>query len=126
MPALSAGRMRTGQTLQVSNLFFEADSTDMTTESYPALNEIVDFMEESPTVVIEVGGHTNDVPPHEYCDALSTARAKSVADYISSKGIDANRVYFKGYGKRKPKFSNRTADGRRKNQRVEIKILRLQ
>ena len=40
-------------------------------------------------------------------------------------GIDPDRVFYKGYGKRKPLFSNGTEDGRRRNQRVEIKILRL-
>lgn len=125
MPALTAGRLRAGSTLQVSRLFFEADSTNMTPESFPTLDEIAGFLEENPLVVIEVGGHTNNIPPHEFCDNLSTERAKSVATYIVQKGIDPTRVVYKGYGKRQPKYTNKTRDGRRKNQRVEIKILRL-
>ncbi|GJM33614.1 MAG: hypothetical protein DHS20C18_26150 [Saprospiraceae bacterium] len=125
MPDLTAGRLRAGQTLQVSQIYFEADSTNMTADSYPVLNEIADFLEENPLVVIEVGGHTNNQPPHEYCDNLSTARAKSAALHIVKRGIDPSRVVYKGYGKREPKYSNATSDGRRKNQRVEVKILRL-
>ena len=126
MPALTAGALSQGQTIQVSRLYFEADSTIMTEESYPVLNEIADFLKENPLVAIEVGGHTNNVPPHEYCDQLSSERAKSVALYIAQQGIDPNRLVYKGYGKREPKYSNRTEDGRRRNQRVEIKILRIQ
>ncbi|MEL6867401.1 MAG: OmpA family protein, partial [Bacteroidota bacterium] len=126
LPALTAGRLRKGQTLQISQIYFEADSTNMTEESFPVLNEIAKFLNENPLIVVEVGGHTNDVPETAFCDQLSTARAKSVATYIVQQGIDGNRVVYKGYGKRKPKFSNRTAEGRRKNQRVEMKILQLQ
>lgn len=125
LPELTAGRLRQGQTLQVSNLYFEADSTDVTPESYKVLNEIVEFMNENPGIVIEVGGHTNNIPPHEFCDKLSTERAKSVAYYIVSNGVNTKRVVYRGYGKREPKYSNRTEDGLRRNQRVEIKILRI-
>ena len=125
LPDLTAGRLRAGQTLQVSQIYFEADSTNMTPDSYPVLNEIAGFLEDNPLVVIEVGGHTNNQPPHEFCDQLSTARAKAAALYIVQQGIDPQRVVYKGYGKREPKYSNATVDGRRKNQRVEVKILRL-
>lgn len=125
LPALTAGRLSAGQTLQVSQIYFDADSTNMNPGSFPVVNEIADFLEENPLIVIEVGGHTNNIPPHEFCDQLSTARAKSVASYIVQKGVDPTRVVYKGYGKREPRFSNRTEDGRRRNQRVEIKILRL-
>ena len=80
-------------------------------------------MKENGSVVIEVGGHTNNIPEHDFCDKLSNARAKSIADYIVQKGIDPKRVYYKGYGKRKPIATNDTAEGRMKNQRVEIKII---
>ena len=50
-------------------------------------------------------------------------RAKEVANYLVNKGIPLERVQYKGYGKRKPLVSNKTPMGRKKNQRVEIKIL---
>ena len=125
LPALTAGRLSAGQTLQVSQIYFDADSIIMNPNSYPVVNEIADFLEENPLIVIEVGGHTNNIPPHEFCDNLSAGRAQSVASYIVEKGVDPTRVVAKGYGKRKPKYSNKTSDGRKRNQRVEIKILRL-
>ncbi len=126
IPELTAGRLSNGQILQVSRIAFEADSTEVLASSYPTLNEIALFLQQNQTVVIEVGGHTNNVPKPEFCDRLSTARAKSVADFIVAKGIASDRVVYKGYGKRKPKYSNNHKEGRAKNQRVEIKILRLQ
>ena len=125
MPALTAGRLRAGQTLRLEKLYFEADSTKMTETSVPLVNEIYEFLEDNPTIVIEVGGHTNGIPEHDFCDWLSTERAKNVAAYIVDKGVDPNRIVYKGYGKRKPIASNKSADGRRRNQRVEVKILDL-
>jgi outer membrane protein OmpA-like peptidoglycan-associated protein len=114
-----------GQTIQMQKLQFEADSSTIQESVKPLLNEIYIFLKDNPSIVVEIGGHTNNLPPDEYCDQLSTARARAVAEYMVAKGIPSDRVFYKGYGKRKPLFSNRTEDGRRRNQRVEIKILRL-
>lgn len=114
-----------GQTIQINNLYFEADTSSINDESYGALNEVYDFMEENPNIRIEIGGHTNAIPPDEYCDKLSTERAKAVAQYIIKKGVKPNRLEYKGYGKRKPIASNKTKEGRRRNQRVEITILNI-
>jgi len=87
------------------------------------LDEIFDFLDSNKKVVIEIGGHTNNIPSHEYCDRLSSSRAKNVASYLYNKGISQQRIAFKGYGKREPVASNESLAGRKKNQRVEIKIL---
>lgn len=115
--------LKKGQTIRLEKLYFAADSTQITDVSMPTLNEIVRFMELNPTITIEIGGHTNNVPPQEYCDRLSSARAKSVAEYLVLQGVENKRVRYKGYGKRDPIASNNTVSGRKRNQRVEIKIL---
>jgi len=120
---LASKKLKKGQVIQLDKLYFQADSTDITAQSIPTLDEVYDMLLRKPTTVIEVGGHTNNVPSDAYCDQLSTARAKSVADYLITKGISDAQVTYKGYGKRKPLVSNETAKGRKKNQRVEIKVL---
>lgn len=125
LPELNATVLRSGQTIRMEQLRFEADSFNLTPECLPTLDELYDFMEENGNIVIEIGGHTNNIPPDEFCDQLSTARAKAVAEYLIQKGIDPRRVTYKGYGKRQPVASNATPEGRRLNQRVEIKILAL-
>lgn len=125
LPELNAALLRSGQTIKMEQLRFEADSASLTTDALPTLDELYDFMEENGNIVIEIGGHTNSTPPDEFCDRLSTARAKSAAEYLIEKGVDRKRVSFKGYGKRSPIASNATVEGRRQNQRVEIKILAL-
>ncbi len=123
--ALDAGKIKEGQVIKIEKLYFDADSTSFREESKAALDEIYEFLKSNPNVHIEIGGHTNSRPRPLYCNRLSEARAKSVYDYLVAKGIDPGRLSYRGYGKRKPIATNKTREGRMKNQRVEIKILKL-
>jgi outer membrane protein OmpA-like peptidoglycan-associated protein len=115
--------IRAGQKIRIENLLFLTDSSSIKTESYPILDNIFRFLSANNDVVVEIGGHTNSLPDHEYADRLSSARAKAVADYLISKGISRERIQYRGYGKRQPIDTNETIEGRRRNQRVEIKII---
>lgn len=124
LPELT-GAVENGQTIRMRLLNFETDKSDIRPESYAMLDELHDFMVRNSGMVIEIGGHTNNLPSDDFADKLSTARAKAVVDYLVEKGIDAKRLEFKGYGKRYPIASNLNPEGRKANQRVEIKILKI-
>ena len=125
IPELDIAKVNIGQALRINELSFDADSTNLRSENFEILDEVYDFLVKHSTVKIEIGGHTNTIPPHDYCDKLSTARAKSVAEYVVARGIDEDRVAFKGYGKREPLTKSKSTSARKKNQRVEVKILSL-
>jgi len=121
---LKRSDLQKGKVLRFTNIYFKADSTNLTAQSYPSLNDIYSFLSKNPDVIVEIGGHTNGLPQSDdYCDKLSSLRAKSVASYLTKKGIAVDRVKYKGYGKRSPIDTNKTVEGRKRNQRVEIKIL---
>ena len=115
--------LRAGTVMRVDKLLFKADSSAIQVESRPVLEEIYEFLEVNDDVVIEVGGHTNGTPNHEYADWLSQERADAVVGYLATRGIPRERLQAKGYGKRKPIATNRTPTGRRRNQRVEITVV---
>ena len=76
------------------------------------------------TVVdIDVIGHTDSMGSEEYNQGLSERRAKSVQDYLVSKGVRASRLTAKGYGESMPVASNDTEAGRAENRRVELIVL---
>lgn len=125
-PTLDASQLTVGQTLRINNLYFLADSSEVTEDSYEVMDEVYEFLLANDNVVIEIGGHTNTIPSHAYCDELSSKRAANVADYLYDRGIPANRVTHKGYGKRQPITEDRSLNGRRLNQRVEVKILSIE
>jgi outer membrane protein OmpA-like peptidoglycan-associated protein len=125
IPELDISKVGIGQTLRINELSFEADSTVLNPESFEILDEVYEFLVTHENVVVEIGGHTNTLPSHEYCDKLSTDRARSVAEYITNRGVNASRISYKGYGKRQPLTESTSAAARKKNQRVEVKILAL-
>jgi outer membrane protein OmpA-like peptidoglycan-associated protein len=116
-------QLEEGQLIRINRLYFDADATEIKKESFEDLSQIAYFLIDNPEVVVEIGGHTNDLPSDDYCLKLSTDRARSVTNYLIGKGVDEDRLTYKGYGKAKPVATNKTAVGRRMNQRVEIKIL---
>ncbi|MFN0174544.1 MAG: OmpA family protein [Saprospiraceae bacterium] len=122
MPELTRA-IQQGQTIPMRLLTFATDSASLRPAVYTYLDELYEFLSENPTITIEVGGHTNNQPNDDFADYLSTARAKAVANYLTEKGIDTSRVQYKGYGKKQPLVPNTTPEGRKTNQRVEIKIL---
>lgn len=122
---MSTKDLKVGQTFRLQNLYFRADSTNITRNSERTLDELYTFLKKNPNIVVEIGGHTNGLPTHEYCDKLSSDRAKHVADYLINKGTPSQQLQFKGYGKRKPIDSDKTEYGRQRNQRVEVKILEI-
>ncbi len=123
IPELEIAVLETGQTITMEQLYFSADSLNFKETSLPVLNEVYTFLKTNNNVVIEIGGHTNSLPAKDYCDWLSTGRAKTVAEFFYRKGIPKSQVSFKGYGKENPIATNSTKSGRNRNQRVEIKVL---
>ncbi len=120
---LDRSTIKKGQKIRIPDLQFDADSETLSTSFYPTLDEVFAFMEANADVSIEIGGHTNLKPKNKYCDALSEKRAKSVASYLITKGVDKDRISYYGYGKRKPVMRSTSDEANKKNQRVEIKIL---
>lgn len=124
IPGLSITNIVLDEPIPLVNIKFDPDSTTLKEEFHPVMEQLYKFMAYKPGASIEIGGHTNNLPPDEYCDKISRARAKSTADYLlKNKQIPIFRVFYRGYGKREPIADNDTAEGRARNQRVELKIV---
>ncbi len=117
--------IKAGNSFRIDNLYFLADSSSFTPNSIRSLDELAAFLQKNPKIQVEIGGHTNGLPAHAYCDRLSAERAQLVAKYLISKGVGMQQISSKGYGKRAPLSDNSTELGRRLNQRVEVKVLKV-
>lgn len=106
-----------------SDLLFAFDSADLNEESKKALSELARLMLKNKKNDIRIDGYTDSIGTVEYNDVLSVKRANSVKDYLESQGVSASRMTVKGYGKSNPIATNKTAEGRQKNRRVDIVIL---
>jgi len=116
----------TGTPIALNNVLFETGSSNLLLESFPSLNEVVVYMNENPDVSIEIRGHTDNQGDSAMNLDLSRSRATSVAYYIRDKGIDNTRLSAVGFGDTLPIADNNTEEGRQKNRRVEIVIIRKQ
>ena len=115
--------IKVGERIILRNVFFEYNKHDLKYESRVELNKVVKLMNDNPTLVVELSGHTDNTGTAEYNQTLSENRAISVRNYLIEKGIDENRMTFKGYGLTMPVATNETEEGRAANRRTELKIL---
>jgi len=103
-----------------ADALFDFDSSKLRPESVNILDKAVDWLNEFPTVTGVIEGHTDSVGTDAYNQGLSERRAKAVYDYLVSKGIDASRLSWKGFGESKPVATNETAEGRQLNRRIVL------
>jgi outer membrane protein OmpA-like peptidoglycan-associated protein len=119
-----------GQIVRLNNVFFDFDKWDLRPESFVELDRVVKLLQENPAIEIEMSAHTDSHGSDEYNFKLSDNRARSVMEYILSKGIASSRIISHGYGETVPVAPNSNADGsdnpenRQLNRRVEFKILK--
>ena len=113
-----------GQIIRLNNIFFDLGKSTLRAESYPELNKTVQFLNENPSIEIEMAGHTDNIGSDTDNLKLSDDRAQAVKEYLVAKGISENRIDAKGYGETKPVSSNDTKEGQQLNRRVEFTILK--
>ncbi|MEP6926290.1 MAG: OmpA family protein [Ginsengibacter sp.] len=104
------------------NIFFATGSAKLLAKSYASLNNVVKILTDNPSFKVDIDGHTDITGNAEKNHVLSHDRANSVKAYLVSKGIDESRMTTQGFGPDKPIASNKTAAGRAKNRRVEMKL----
>ncbi|MEO5782008.1 MAG: OmpA family protein [Ginsengibacter sp.] len=108
--------------LAAKNIFFATGSAKLLAKSYHSLNNVVTILTDNPTYKVDIAGHTDTTGTAEKNHVLSHDRANSVKAYLISKGIDESRMTTEGYGFDRPIATNKTAAGRAKNRRVEMKL----
>jgi peptidoglycan-associated lipoprotein len=93
--------------ITVENIFFDFASADLRPESMVALDDLVETLNDNPTITIELSSHTDSRGNDQFNIDLSQKRAQSVVNYLITKGIVADRLVAKGYGETEPKTVDR-------------------
>lgn len=104
-----------------SKIFFETGSDKLKQVSKVQLDELAGILKKYPEAKLSVEGHTDNVGNPEKNVTLSQKRCESVKTYLIVKGVDSDRLSAKGFGATQPVADNKTAEGRAKNRRVELK-----
>ena len=114
-----------GKKVVLNNIFFETGKSVLTPQSHTELDKLTVILKESPTMRIEISGHTDNTGSATINDRLSLERARAVLSYLTGQGVEATRIESKGFGSSQPIETNATPAGRAANRRVEFKILEL-
>jgi outer membrane protein OmpA-like peptidoglycan-associated protein len=105
------------------NLEFETGSDVIRSTSYESLDELAELLKKKPEYRLKISGHTDNVGSDESNLRLSEKRSKSVARYLSNKGVDTSNFIVEWFGESKPIYPNDTKEGRQKNRRVEMEVV---
>jgi chemotaxis protein MotB len=109
------------------NAFFDSGKADLKPAMLPLLDAVAERLKAVPND-ISVEGFTDSDPIHtaEFPSnwELSYARANRVRAYLEGRGVSAERLIVVGYGETRPLYDNKTAEGKAKNRRVDIVVLR--
>jgi len=101
---------------------FDFDKSNIKPEFAPVLDEAASILKRNPNASVVIEGHCDAIGTDSYNQGLSQRRAKSVQQYLSKQGIAADRMDIQGYGESQPIATNKTAEGRALNRRVEFKV----
>ncbi len=112
--------------ITTTEILFDFDKATLKPQSKTELDRIGAILIQAADLSIEIGGHTDAVGTDKYNLTLSDERAKAVRDYFIANfpQIREGNLVSKGYGEGTPVASNKTAEGRTQNRRVEFKIIK--
>ena len=123
-----------GKMVDLKPIYFDLGKSTIREDAALELDKIVTLMKENPSMVIELGSHTDCRGTAKSNMTLSDQRAKSSATYIMSKGFDKSHISGKGFGESKlinnckcegKVISNCSEDEHAQNRRTEFKIVKI-
>ncbi|MBS1652803.1 MAG: PD40 domain-containing protein [Bacteroidetes bacterium] len=116
-------KLKEGKKIVLNNIFFETAKSTLSETSNLEIQKVYELMLQNPKLKVEISGHTDNVGNDQVNTKLSHDRASVVVQMLINKGIAANRMVAKGYGKNQPYGPNDTEEQRALNRRTEFKII---
>ena len=105
-----------------ADAFFDFNKAVLKPEGRAKLDDLADKIQTLDLEAVVAVGHTDSIGSERYNQRLSVRRAEAVKKYLVSKGVSADRIYVEGRGETQPVATNKTAEGRAQNRRVEIEV----
>jgi OmpA-OmpF porin, OOP family len=121
--AMYLGSIASGSTaIEFDRIGFDTGSATLTPQSHEQISNVAAILRAYPKATVTVSGHTDNRGDEEANQALSRARAETVASALTEAGVAAERVNAQGFGSKKPVADNSTEQGREQNRRVVLEV----
>ena len=104
-------------------IFFNQNSNDLSEKAIEKLDRVFEILTKNPNIEITLNGYSDSIGSASYNEMISEIRANAVKSYLVGKGVEHFRIMAFGHGSQKAIASNKSADGRRLNRRVEIELI---
>ena len=112
--------------LLLETVYFQSTNWEVSVNSRPYLNVIAKMLTKYPKLLVEVGGHTENLGKDTYNMALSLTRAQSVMNYLRKVSPELrNCLSARGYGTAQSRAGFTSLDGRKQYRRTELQVLNL-
>ena len=108
--------------LNFEDVYFDFDRSTLRPEALRLLDDAVTKLQANPGKNIVIEGHTCSIGTAEYNLALGERRARSVMNYLTSRGVTGGRLEVRSYGEERPKFDNAREETRRLNRRAALVV----
>ena len=122
-PGVGLVHVRAGQIVIDDVVRFKLASANLERSAPPLLKQVAATLRAASSLSIAIEGHTDDTGNAATNIRLSQRRAETIRAFLVKAGVAPNRLIAKGFGPTKPRATNRTAEGREQNRRVEFLIL---
>ncbi|SNS48350.1 OmpA family protein [Ekhidna lutea] len=109
---------------KLENLIFARGSDQISPSSFSELNELAIWMNENPSIVIQLEGHTDFAGNPDANMRLSEARVLAVQEYLIDQKVKKSRIFTKAFGGTQPVTQDRSDEAKALNRRVEVRVIR--
>ncbi|MAQ47704.1 MAG: hypothetical protein CMD27_02345 [Flavobacteriales bacterium] len=116
-------RLNLGNTINLNNIYYNFDDYSLAENSLIEIKKFADYLILNSSLIIEIGGHTDNIGSKQYNYQLSDQRAKSVYNALLNYGVPSSQMTYKGYGFDKPVNNDDSEYARLMNRRTEVKII---
>ena len=109
---------------KLENLIFARSSDKISPSSYAELNELAIWLNENPSIIIQLEGHTDFAGNPDANMRLSEARVLAVQEYLIDQKVKKSRIFTKAFGGTQPLSRETTEEAKALNRRVEVRVIR--
>ncbi len=120
---MALNSIEVGKSYNINDIYFATNSWELTEQSKNVIEVLIEFLNDNPSIIIQIQGHTDNIGQRKDNMILSENRAKEVYNYLIERHIDPSRLTYKGFADTKPVASNDSEEGRAKNRRTVFVIL---